>query len=431
MKGVIPYSNDLERYIIGALILEKHSDIDKINESDFFSPEHQLLYCVIKWLKDSNKAIDLISVSDNAKKRNDEAFEIAVKCVDAVTTTAIFNSHLKDLKMYSTKRQILRQVHELERLVYDSEHNQPSDLKNEAIEILSKVETPDLETNTRTLDDLMAETITEIEDQYKGNDEQKLLTGFKQLDVITAGFHKQELTILAARPGIGKTALAINLLINLAQRNNNCLFVSREMSDTQICKRIISNLSGINGNKLRQPKSMQDKDWAQMCTLANEMERLKGKVIIDDKMLNIQQIRAAVNRLKNKNEIDILFVDYLGLVKTTKRCESKRLEVEDVSWGLKNIAKEFNIPVVSLCQLNRESADGKNEEPQLHHLRESGAIEQDADNVWMLHETKDSDSSNATFTSQLTKILIRKQRNGPVGKVTLKCYKNNFKYVDN
>jgi replicative DNA helicase len=431
VKGVIPYSNDLERYIIGALILEKHSDIDKINESDFFSPEHQLLYCVIKWLKDSNKAIDLISVSDNAKKRNDEAFEIAVKCVDAVTTTAIFNSHLKDLKMYSTKRQILRQVHELERLVYDSEHNQPSDLKNEAIEILSKVETPDLETNTRTLDDLMAETITEIEDQYKGNDEQKLLTGFKQLDVITAGFHKQELTILAARPGIGKTALAINLLINLAQRNNNCLFVSREMSDTQICKRIISNLSGINGNKLRQPKSMQDKDWAQMCTLANEMERLKGKVIIDDKMLNIQQIRAAVNRLKNKNEIDILFVDYLGLVKTTKRCESKRLEVEDVSWGLKNIAKEFNIPVVSLCQLNRESADGKNEEPQLHHLRESGAIEQDADNVWMLHETKDSDSSNATFTSQLTKILIRKQRNGPVGKVTLKCYKNNFKYVDN
>jgi replicative DNA helicase len=431
VKGVIPYSYDLERYIIGALILEKHSDIDKINESDFFSPEHQLLYCVIKWLKDSNKAIDLISVSDNAKKRNDEAFEIAVKCVDAVTTTAIFNSHLKDLKMYSTKRQILRQVHELERLVYDSEHNQPSDLKNEAIEILSKVETPDLETNTRTLDDLMAETITEIEDQYKGNDEQKLLTGFKQLDVITAGFHKQELTILAARPGIGKTALAINLLINLAQRNNNCLFVSREMSDTQICKRIISNLSGINGNKLRQPKSMQDKDWAQMCTLANEMERLKGKVIIDDKMLNIQQIRAAVNRLKNKNEIDILFVDYLGLVKTTKRCESKRLEVEDVSWGLKNIAKEFNIPVVSLCQLNRESADGKNEEPQLHHLRESGAIEQDADNVWMLHETKDSDSSNATFTSQLTKILIRKQRNGPVGKVTLKCYKNNFKYVDN
>jgi replicative DNA helicase len=431
VKGSIPYSTDIEKYIIGALILDKHDEIQKLREHDFFVPEHQLLYRVIAWMKEKNKPIDLLSVSDFASKRIENAFVIAADCVNSVTTTAIFSSHLRELKVYSTKRQILKQIQELETLVYESEHDLPEDLKNEAIEILAKVETPEIEIKVRELSDLMNDTLTEIESQYNGTEEQKLLTGFKQLDNVTAGFHKQELTILAARPGIGKTALALNLLINLSKRNNNCLFVSCEMSDTQLCKRILSNLSGINGNKLRQPKSLQDKDWLQISTLANEMGTLTGKILIDDRATNIQQIRNMVCKLKAKNEIDILFVDYLGLVKTTKKCESKRLEIEDVSWGLKRISKDFNIPVVSLCQLNRGVADTRGDsEPQLHHLRESGAIEQDADNVWMIHEPE-VDENEAPLTTVLTKILIRKQRNGPTGKITLKCYKNNFKYYDN
>jgi replicative DNA helicase len=434
VKGTVPHSNDIEKYIIGALILEKHNEIHRIQEHDFFNPEHQLLYRVIKWMKEKNKAIDLISVSDWAKKKSEDALDIAVSCINAVTTTAIFNSHLKQLKMYSTKRQILRRISELETLVYDSEHDIPEDLKNDALEILSKVETPESEENTRTLEDILTETLTEIENQYNGTEEQKLLTGFDKLDKMTAGFHAQELTILAARPGVGKTALALNLLINLSKKGNSCLFVSREMSDKQLCKRIISNLSGIDGNKLRQPKALQDKDWMEISTLANEMDKLKGSVMIDDQLLTIQQIRGAVRKLKNKKGIDILFVDYLGLVKTTKKCESKRLEIEDVSWGLKQISKEFNIPVVSLCQLNRDTAEGKGEEPQLHHLRESGAIEQDADNVWMIHEPQEDKNNPFTDPSMatlITKLLIRKQRNGPVGTITLKCAKNNFKYFDN
>ena len=428
MKGVIPYSLELERHVIGTLIIDKHDEIHLLLEHDFFFPEHQLLYRVIKWMKDTGKPIDLISVSEWAKKKNEDAMETVAGCVGSVTTTTAFNSHLGQLKTYSTKRQILKRVQELENLVYESEHERPEDLKNDAMEILSKVEVPDGEGKMKSIHDLMTETLTEIENQFNGKEEHTLVTGFDRLDRMTAGFHKQELTILAARPGVGKTAFALNIMINLCKRNNNCFFVSREMSDTQLCKRLISNLSGIDGNKLRQPKSLQDKDWSQISRLANEMNSLRGNLIIDDQLLTIQQIRGAVRKLKNKNNVDILFVDYLGLVKTTKKCESKRLEIEEVSWGLKQISKEFDIPVVSLCQLNRES-ENSNEEPQLHHLRESGAIEQDADNVWMMHIPREE--KNVENLIQQVKVLIRKQRNGPVGTITLKCSKNNFKYYDN
>jgi replicative DNA helicase len=425
------YSPETEKYIIGALILEKHEEIHCIEEQDFYNPDHQLLYRVIKWLKETQKQIDVITVAEWAKKKLDTAYEVAVECIGVVTTISNYNTHYTTLKLYSTKRQIQKKITEATTLLNESEHNIPEDLKNDVLQKLSEVKTPSSDCSYMGICDAMTETTALIEEEFRSNKESKLFVGFKNLDYLTAGLHEQELTIIAARPGVGKTALALNMLHNLARRGNHCLFVSREMSRQQICKRLISIMSGIDSNKLRIPKSLKDDDWATINKSAVYATSLPGEIFIDDRTFHIQGMRSQVRSLRTKGKCDVLIVDYLGLVKTLKKCESRRIEIEDVSWNLKQISKEFNIPVVSLCQLNR-GAEGTNEEPQLHHLRESGAIEQDSDNVLMLYEPDESENPFVTQEKDkvLTKVLIRKQRNGPVGSISLLCTKNNFKYYN-
>lgn len=418
-------NTEIEKYIIGSLVIEKSCEVYKLEESDFFHEEFRLLFKVIKYLVDKSSIVDIISVADLAQKRIDNAYELVSSCCNVVATVQHFDKNLEKLKVYSLKRTLLKQAEEIKRLANDTEFETSEEIKAEALQKIADIKASEDSGNMVSLKDLVMSTIENIEREYGNKEDAQMLTGLRRLDNLMAGFHKQELTILAARPGIGKTAFALNLLLRLAERGANCLFVSREMSDIQLCKRIISNYSGVDGNKIRQAKYLSDDNWEKIGRAAQQLFELRGDVYVDDKIINIEQVRLAVRRLKNQNKIDVLFVDYLGLVKTSKKCESHRLEIEHVSWTLKQISKEFDIPVICLCQLNRASETG-NDEPQLHHLRESGAIEQDADNVMMLHVEKEQKEE----PFQEVQVLIRKQRNGPTGKITLKCYTNNFKYFD-
>jgi len=431
MNAITTYNYEIERYILGCLIVDKSDEVIKLHEDDFYNEDYKIIYKVIAWMKDKNKAIDVISVSDWASKKIENALETCVECTNSVTTTTIFSTHLETLKLYSTKRQLLKKANELQEIVFNSSHELAIDLKNDALERITQIAVSDGNKKDYSLKSIALKTLQSIEAEYNATDDMKLYTGYKKIDDATAGLHKQELTILAARPGVGKTAFSLNIMLNLAKRGNKCLFVSREMADVQLCKRIISSLTGLDSNKIRLPKNMQDKDWKLLGTAVNNINTMQGDIQINDSLSTIQEIRNYVRQMKLKDNIDVLFIDYLGLVKSQTRQESRRHEVEFVSRSLKELSLEFEIPVVCLCQLNRELGKGDNE-PQLHHLRESGAIEQDADNVWMLHETETDDDNPYIDKKQVQDVtlFIRKQRNGPTGAISLKCTKNNFKYYN-
>ena len=216
------------------------------------------------------------------------------------------------------------------------------------------------------------------------------------------------------------TAYAIQLMLNMAKKECKCLFVSREMSQLQIAKRIISNIALVDGQKLRFCKSLTDTDWQKMGESIGEISKLP--IELNDKLSTIQEIRAYCRELKNKDLLDLLIVDYIQLCRSLKKTESRRQEIEDISRQLKEITLEFGIPVIALSQLSRESEKAARE-PVLSDLRESGSLEQDADNVIFLHVPKDTDEKQGNFD---IKVIVGKQRNGPTGYIWLKYYRRTF-----
>jgi replicative DNA helicase len=419
----LPHNLDVEKYIIGCLLIDKQEEVYLIKETDFHNLNLQTIFKIINWMHDTKKPIDSISVSDYAKKKIPNALDMIIECTESVTTTTLFNTHLQKLKLYAARRDLVQKARQLENIAYDSEHELSIDLKNDALEQLANITVQEIKNDKCQLGDILAECICEIEEDYNRKDEMKLFTGFEKFDRITAGFHRQEMTIIAARPGIGKTAFATQLMLNLAKKGNYCLLISREMSKVQICKRLMANVSQLDGNKLRVCKSLNDNDWKEIAKAQAYLSGLSEYIAINDELSTIQQIRTHCRLLRNKEKLDILFVDYLGLLKSAKKCESRRVEIEEISRQLKEMSLEFKIPIVSLHQLNRDSA---NAEPEIHHLRESGAIEQDSDNVFLLHSA-DEDKSNPKSTIT---VIIGKQRNGPTGKIHLQYYKNSFKFYD-
>jgi replicative DNA helicase len=293
------------------------------------------------------------------------------------------------------------------------------DFNNEALKTINDgIRMPESARKGITAGDIVEEVYKDLTGSLNDQDDTKLYTGLESLDTVIAGLHKQEMTVIGARPGVGKTMLAVHIAQVLANKGNKCLIVSREMSSKQLAKRMISAKSGIDGQKLRIPKYLSTQDWKDIANATGRI--IDDDIRIDDEALTVQAIRARCRELHDKGVLDVLFVDYLTLLRSQRKAESRRIEIEDVSWQLKEIAKEFDIPVVVLAQLNRSPAIG-DREPTLTDLRETGAIEQDADNVLLLHINKASDNDEHINPDIVTmKIIVAKQRNGPVGFVEVK-----------
>jgi replicative DNA helicase len=304
--------------------------------------------------------------------------------------------------LMSLRRKLLEQATKVEEVVNE---NATAD------EILSNVQALfnfKMKSDRQTqIFDIAQATLQNIENRYKNKETEKLYTGFRELDNITCGLHKQELTIVAARPGIGKTAFALQLMRNLVQSGNRCIFFSREMSNTSLCERLLSAMTGIDSQTIRYAKKLEDADFV---SLNRAMSKLMNfPILINDTATTVEQIRSFCHRVR---AVDVVIVDYIGLCKTTVKTQNREREVSEISWALKSLSSEFDIPVVALSQLNRECAkDGR--EPSLTDLRDSGSLEQDASNVLFLHVPKETDESANNFD---IKVIVAKQRNGPAGK---------------
>ncbi len=413
-----PHSDEIEKSVLGCLLNGKTDYIIKLSELDFMTELNLAIFKVIRDQYERKIPVDEFTVSDALNI--DNALNIVTSLNSYVSSPENIGHYIKTLKTYTMRREVIKSAIKVKEMAENGHFETGMELKSDVLQAFDIAIYDDKKTDN-SLNTAMLAAMDDIEIKYNSTEEDRLFTGFYDLDKIIAGLHPEEFTIIAARPGVGKTAFAIQLMLNMAYKGCKCLFVSREMSVLQIAKRIIANLAVVDGQKLRFCKSITDDDWAKLAFVTKQSNKLP--IELTDKLTSIQEIRAYCRELKNKNAIDLLIVDYLQLCRSLKKTESRRQEIEDISRQLKEISLEFAIPVIALSQLSRENAKD-NSEPQLHHLRESGSLEQDADNVIMLHVPKDTDETQENFD---IKVIIAKQRNGPTRFIWLRYYRRTFK----
>jgi replicative DNA helicase len=415
----LPCNSEIEKYILGCLMTEKQccDFIPSLSEVDFFDQQLKAYFNRAKDLYLKHEPVDLISLSNG----DVTAMEYLMNVAGTIVTTESMGYHMGKLKELSLKRELIRRAGEIQEMLHTTGYDSLEDLKNDVL-CKMDVDVYDSKKKDYTISGIIERSMLDIENRYKNENEEKLYTGFSQLDKITAGLHAPEMTIIAARPGIGKTAFVVQVLKKISSRDNNCVLFSREMGQGQIGERLIANESGIDSQKIRFAKGLTDDEWGKMARAIGPLSEMT--LMINDDAVNVQEIRAFCRQLKNKGKLDLIAVDYLQLCKTLKKTQSREREVAEMSWEFKMMAKEFNVPVLVLSQLSREGTKA-GKEPQLHDLRDSGAIEQDADNVIFLHVPDGTDETQETFDIA---VIIAKQRQGPTGKIYLKYCKKNFRF---
>jgi len=379
-KRIPPHNEEAENLVIGAILIDNDifpDIVSVISQDDFYFPSNKIVFTAISELFNENKPIDLVTISE--KLGQDSLGRIGgisflSNLAMSVATTRNAMEHSKIILEKSVRRQIIRQSQKIIGDAYDSEYQNATDIKSNALEELGSVFVND-NNNSKSL----LETAREVNEEIKrkrnqsSSDEEKYHVGFADYDLWLDGLHPQELTIIAARPAVGKTSFGLDIASNLAKKGLHSVFITLEMSNRQLLLRLVSTESRINSQKLRKPKVLTDEEYKLYSKTIRDVA--KWPIYIEE-FKYIQDIRAYCRNLKLKGMLDVLFVDYIQLMQTHKRTNNRNEEIGDISRGLKAISKEFNIPVVALAQLSR-SSEKEAREPKLSDLRESGDLEQD------------------------------------------------------
>lgn len=425
--GKIPPNDvEAEQAVLGSMLLDRDavsSALEVLKPDDFYREENKLIFDAILNLYNRSEPIDLITVKDElislGKFEVCGGLEYIADLPEKVPTTANVDQYIKIVEEKSILRRLIKTSNELVNLGYDQ--------SLEVDEIIEKAEKNvfDLLQNRNQkgytpIKDILVETVAQLEKLY--NQKQHITgipTGFSDLDYKTAGLHGSELILVAARPAMGKTAFALNIATNAAVRAKVPVAIfSLEMSKEQLTTRILSSEAMIDSNKLKTGK-MEEEDWIK---LSEGLEPLsEADIYIDDTPgISITEIRAKARKLKLEKNIGLIVIDYLQLVSGSgnRKNGSREQEISEISRSLKILAKELNVPVIALSQLSRAPEQRKDDHrPMLSDLRESGAIEQDADIVMFLYRddyyNPDSDNKN------IAEVILAKHRGGSTGTVEL------------
>lgn len=412
------YSKETEESIIACLSVFEDCNryIKKMEIDDFFIELNQQIMQLIKELYENGNPINLVTIKEKAKNKElkaDEIFNYLITISENVITSAEIDYYIKILKNYSIKRKLLKATKAINDKVFLTEVDiDAEELKKECINEIVNIKTQITELKDSDMTSVMNIVINDIEDRYKNRDNHIYETGFFDLDKATNGLHKQELTIIAARPGVGKTALALNIAERLANKGVNTYFVSLEMSKEQLGNRLIASKTNIDSHKLRSGW-LEEKDWGEIGKTAGQLSELK--MIIDTKSKTIQEIEIRATELKENKNIGLIVIDYLQLLKSKNKFNIREQEVAEISRNLKLLSRDLNIPVIALCQLNRASETRRR--PILADLRESGSLEQDADNVIFIYASEEEKEKQTQVIE--TELVIAKQRNGATGTIKL------------
>lgn len=410
----------LENQIIGSFILDKdtHRYINKLTESYFSLDNSKKIFNIIKQLHKENKEISVITINNKLAVNTDETqvlkklFEIT----DNIITTADIKTAIEKLKDNYNRKQIHKLILKVNKDIRNADKT-VSEIKKEIMQDINNIKN-DAENIAENMQDVFIKVLGDIEEKKQKGDDYSFYTGFFDLDKYTDGLHDSELTCVGARPGVGKTAFALNIAINIAQKGKKVYFCSLEMSAEQIMQRIIGYYTGINTQFLRTGR-LKNEEMAKIAEQTNNILSLNLK--IDTKIRYIEDLENVISELKEKEEIDMLIVDYLTLLKSKEKFAIRELEVAEISRKLKLLALDLKIPVVILVQLNR---DAENKVPTMANIRESGSIEQNCDNIIFLHN-EDLDKQPNIIT-----VILEKQRQGTTGSLKLMFNKRYSRFVN-
>ena len=400
------YDENIEKTVLYYLIFENEEL--SLNERDFFLVKNKQIFAAIEKLRKKKEEVNILSIKKTIEGKDTEILKYISKIAESKFGSSIDYAY-KELKRLSKKRELLR----ISNVIKENTENEPE------IEVLiEKIikELKDLNEEgekEKTFLDMVVETSNEIDKKrLQGpNYDYKYYTGIFDLDKVTNGLHEEEFTVIGARPGVGKTTLALQIALKIAEKGLPVGIISLEMSSTQIIQKILSKKTNIDSDKIRTGK-LTEAEIEKVAIAEGEISDLP--FFINTRIRNIQDIEIYARKLKNKNDLGLLIVDYLQLVKSKNKFSSREQEVAEISRTLKLLSLELKIPIIGLCQLNRNAA---RTEPTLADLRESGAIEQDADNVIFLY--KENDSEEKTTVENVI-IDLQKQRAGGLTKVTLR-----------
>lgn len=434
---VPPHSLEAERAVLGSMLIDKEAIVkvaDLINQDDFYHEVHGMIYRAILDLYEKRTPIDLLTVRTNLedKKQLDiigGASYLVALTSEVHTSTHIYNYALI-VKQKSTLRKLIRAGDMITGLGYNE--TEPLEiLLEQAEKSLFGVSQATIRDKFVHIKDILNSTydkITELHDPLTRDKYKGVPTGFRDLDFILTGLQPSDLVILAARPAMGKTAFALNIAQNIAKTGRSVGIISLEMSKEQLVERMFSSLLGIDSWKIKNGK-LSEEDFMRIGAVMDELYAMK--IFIDDSVGNsISELRSKARRLQMEHGLDFIIIDYLQLMTIngmTGQTTNRVNEISEISRSLKALARELRVPIMALSQLSRAVELRPVKIPQLSDLRESGAIEQDADVVLMMY--REDYYEEDTDRAGVTDLFIRKHRSGPVGRVELAFKKEQQKFL--
>lgn len=428
---LVPRAVDVEAAVLGALMLEKDAFM-QVNEilspESFYDPKHRRVYEAVLGLGVDQEPIDMITVINRMRLNNtlDEVGGAAFVAglTQNVASAAHIDYHAKIVAQKHLARQLISFASKIEEGAFD-ESNDVDDLLQEAEKNLFDISQRNLKQDVVQIDPVISMAVEQMQKaSHQESGLSGLSTGFTDLDKMTSGWQNSDLIIIAARPAMGKTAFVLSMALNIARHNDPVAVFSLEMSRVQLVNRLIANACEVPGSKIRSG-NLSSSEYSLMF---NRLQALHGiPFYIDDtSSLSMLELRTKARRLVREHGVKLIIIDYLQLMTAGVQMGSREQEVSTISRNLKQLARELSIPVIALSQLNRKLEDrgNKDKRPQLSDLRESGAIEQDADIVCFIHRpeyyTRGKEDSEGNNQQGLAEFIIAKHRSGATGDVNMR-----------
>ncbi len=420
-----PQNIEAEQSVLGGILIENEA-VNKVMEiltaDDFYRDAHSRIFNALISLSERDEPADLITLTNELRKI-DQLDSIGgasylASLIDSVPTAANIEYYAKIVKEKAILRKLIQTSTEIITQSYQDRGDVEGFL-DEAERAIFEISEKRVKPSFYSIRDIVKESFKTIERLFE---KKELVTGvpsgFKELDRLTAGFHASDLIIVAGRPSMGKTALCLNLSQYAAiEKRIPVAIFSLEMSKEQLVIRMLCSEAQVEGTRLRTG-FLTESDWPKLTLAAGNLS--DAPIFIDDSAaISVLELRAKARRLKGEHGLGMLIIDYLQLMKGRTRVESRQQEISEISRSLKALAKELNIPVIAVSQLSRKTEERTGNRPQLSDLRESGAIEQDADLILFLYRDEVYNRSEDNPNKGKAELIIGKQRNGPIGKIEL------------
>ena len=446
---VPPQNIEAEQAVLGAMLLEREAIakvMEKLRSEDFYREAHKVIFNAMLELYNRNEAVDLVTVTEvlkkNGKLEDVGGIAYVTSLANSVPTAANVVYHAGIVEEKSILRQLVRSATEIAELGYEGSED-VSDIIDSAEKKILDISNRKKDTDFVPINNIVMDSFKDLEALMNNkNGLTGLPTGFVDFDNLTSGLHGSDFIILAARPSMGKTALSLNIVQNVAIRSGKqtdgkpkvVAFFSLEMSKEQLVQRMLCAEANIDSQRLRIGE-LRDEDWIQLIQTADSLSA--AQIYIDDTAgITAMEMRSRARRLKAEHGLDLIVVDYLQLMQSSGRTESsgkrnlsgdRQQEVSEISRSLKALARELNVPIIALSQLSRSVESRQVKRPMLSDLRESGSLEQDADIVMFLY--REDYYNPETENKNITELIVAKHRNGPVGTVNLFFHKQFTKFV--